>query len=340
MKRVLILGAGGFVGSRLVDAVACTDWATPIAAMRPAAGRRSLGSGVEARVCDATDALSLEEALRGVDCVVNCVFGSGQAMVGAAKLLFSAALKLRLERVIHLSSMAVYGAATGTVGEAAPLVEDIGWYGQAKVAAERIAVDFARQGGAVVILRPSCVYGPGSPLWTVRIARWLRAGRVGDLGPNGDGLCNLIYIDDLASAVLESLRRPGLEGQAFNVSNADPEAWNKYFMRLGRAIGATPIRRISARRLRLETTLLAPPLKVLEIGCQRLGFRGALLPHPILPSLARQWRQEIILDTRKSDAQLGFCRTSLDHGIAASARWLGSSRGDRMVAGRSASFLK
>ena len=37
------------------------------------------------------------------------------------------------------------------------------------------------------ILRPALVYGRGSALWSERVARLLRAGRLGDLGAAGDG---------------------------------------------------------------------------------------------------------------------------------------------------------
>jgi nucleoside-diphosphate-sugar epimerase len=242
-------------------------------------------------------------------------------MVMSARHLFATALALRVERVVHISSMVVYGEATGLVDEQSPIASEGGDYAQAKVAAERLARDFSQRGGNVVVLRPSCIYGPGSEQWTGRIGRLLRAGRIGDLGLAGDGCCNLIYIDDMASAVLQALRRPGLDGEAFNVSEPDPETWNHYFVRFGRALGATPIRRISSRRLELETKFAAPVLKGLELLGRRLGS-PVRMPDAIPPSLALLWRQDIRLDHRKSDELLCFSRTSLAEGLAASARWL------------------
>lgn len=323
MKQVLVLGANGFVGSRVVAALWRTDWARPVAAVRPAREAQARELGVEVRACEATDPASLARALSGIDLVVNCVTGDGRTIVAGAQNLFAPGKTTGIERIVHLSSMAVYGSATGPVDETARLIDDIGWYGQAKIAAEKHALDFVRQGGNAVILRPSCIYGPGSHLWTRRIGRWLRSGKVGDLGPGGDGLCNLIFIDDVVGAIVQSLHRPKVSGEAFNLSDPDPESWNAYFSRLGRAIGAVPIRRISARRLTLETKLLAPPLKAIEIACGRIGLSMRALPEPIPPSLARLWRQEIRLDHRKSDALLHFERTPLDVGIAASAHWLG-----------------
>jgi nucleoside-diphosphate-sugar epimerase len=321
VKRVLVLGANGYVGSRLVEALRRADWASPVAAIRPRKAQRWALPGIDARPYEARNPSSLEGALADIDCVVNCVAGDPKSMVMSARHLFAAALTSCVERVVHISSMVVYGGATGIVDEQSPIAAEGGDYAQAKLAAEQLARDFSQRGGNVVVLRPSCIYGPGSEQWTGRIGRLLRAGRIGDLGPAGDGLCNLIYIDDVVSAVLQALRRPGLDGETFNVSNANPETWNRYFVRFGRAIGATPIRRLSSQRLKLESRLLAPALKGLEIVGRRLGMDAVHLPEPIPPSLARLWRQDIRLDHRKSDALLCFSRTSLTDGIAASARW-------------------
>ena len=64
---------------------------------------------------------------------------------------------------------------------------------------------YVHDGGDAVILRPTCVFGPGSTQWTTRIARLLKARRIGDLGSAGDGGCNLAFIDDVVAAVLAAL---------------------------------------------------------------------------------------------------------------------------------------
>jgi nucleoside-diphosphate-sugar epimerase len=322
-KTVLVLGASGYVGSRLVEALRRTDWATPVAGMRPRTVRGATPPGIEVRTYEARNPSSLEATLVNIDCVVNCVAGDPGSMIMSARHLFAAALGTRVERVVHISSMVVYGGATGVVDEQSPIAAGGGGYTRAKLAGERLARDYSQRGGKVVVLRPSCIYGPGSEQWTGRIGRLLRARRIGDLGPAGDGCCNLIYIDDMVSAVVQALRRPGLDGEVFNVSEPDPETWNRYFVRFGRALGATPIRRISSRRLMLETKLLAPILQASRLLGRRLGMEAVRLPEPIPTSLALLWRQDIRLDHRKSDALLRFSRTSLADGVAASARWLG-----------------
>src|SRR5207248_2958066 len=147
------------------------------------------------------------------------------------------------------------------------------WYARAKVEAEAALAGFTDGGGSLVMLRPGCVWGPGSELWVGRIGRLLRSHRLGDLGAAGDGWSNLVATDDVCQAILAGLRlsMAPREQRVYNLAGSDSPRWNDYFVDLGIALGATPVRRIGARRLRLDARLAGPPLKVLEIVARRLG---------------------------------------------------------------------
>ncbi|WP_376100552.1 NAD-dependent epimerase/dehydratase family protein [Roseomonas sp. CCTCC AB2023176] len=110
------------------------------------AGVRRAGSGpaeVAARVVDATDAGSLRAALEGVGAVVNAVAGDPATMARATEAVLAAAAP---RRVVHLSSMAVYGPATGVVAEDAPLAPE-GDYGESKAASDRAVLAHVGRGG-------------------------------------------------------------------------------------------------------------------------------------------------------------------------------------------------
>src|ERR1700731_2169776 len=81
-KRILVLGGGGFVGRRLVTALGAAEWATPIAGVRvlPVAAPK----GIEHRILDATRESDLNQALTGVDAVVNCVAGNSASIIESA----------------------------------------------------------------------------------------------------------------------------------------------------------------------------------------------------------------------------------------------------------------
>ncbi|MTJ81810.1 MAG: NAD-dependent epimerase/dehydratase family protein [Telmatospirillum sp.] len=318
-RRILVLGADGFIGRRVVSALAASSWALPVAA-----GRRSIPSqdgGIDRIRLDATDAKAMRQALSGMDGVVNCVGGGAETMVLAARQIFGMTNQSG-PTVVHLSSMAVYGPASGDVDEDQPLQGGTGPYADAKVECERLAAGYPRS----VVLRPGCVYGPGGSQWSERIARLLVARRIGELGAGGDGIANLVHVNDVGAAVLSAWRRTECWGRAYNLTQASPPTWNDYFFDYARALGAVPIRRLSGRRIAIAARLLAPPVKLAEIAAGLVGL-GGLIPPPIPPSLARLWRQEIRLLSDRAECDLGLRWTDLHRGLAETASWVASRLG-------------
>lgn len=318
-RSILILGAGGFIGRHVARTLAKQAGMAPIAAGRHV--RDGTFGPMPVRRLDSRDPIALRAALAGVDAVVNCMAAAPADMLQADTTLFQVAREAGQPLIVHLSSMAVYGGATGQVGEGTPLSDEQGAYAAAKVASERQAVDYGR----AVRLRPGCVYGAGGEQWTWRIARLLSARRLGDLGAGGDGVSNLVHAADVAQAVAAALRQPTAPGQAFNLAMADSPTWNDYFIAFAKALGAVPVRRLSERRIRLESKLIAPPLKVLEILGRKAGF-AALVPPYIPPSSARLWRQEVRLDAGAAERDLGLRWTALADGLAESAAWYATLR--------------
>jgi nucleoside-diphosphate-sugar epimerase len=320
--KVLVIGASGFVGAAIALAANGEQGLTTIGCMRHPSDSLA-AAGVECRACDATDPVALTNALQGVTYAVNSVLGNRRTMVAVTRNLCDAARQIGLRRIVHISSMAVYGRVNGVIDEAAGL-QPAGHYARAKAACEDVVRSFISAGGDAVILRPACVYGPGGEQWVGRICRLLSAGRIGLLGELGDGYCNLTFNDDLASAVLAALTSGEAGGRAFNLADPEPGTWNQYFLRLGREIGVY-VPNISRLRMSMESMLLAPPLQMAKIAARRLGFQPGLLPEPIPPSLLALWRQRMRLDCSKAHDTLQSRQTPLQQGLRVSADWFRSA---------------
>jgi nucleoside-diphosphate-sugar epimerase len=299
-ERILVVGATSFVGRRIVRSLEESDWAAPVV--------DEFGP----------DPAKLRQVLNEVGGVVNATMGAPRLISAAAAALFAAldSHKSRMP-VVHLSSMTVYGPGAGEFAETQRSAPSLDPYPAAHAAAEAMA---SRCPDAV-ILRPGCEYGPECLQWSWRVAEWLRLRRIGDLGPMGDGLCNLIYIDDLVVAVLTSLRSASAAGLVFNVAMSSPPTWNEYLTSFGVALGAVPVRRVTRRRWALETRLLAPPLKIAELAAERLGLKRVRIPPAVPPSFRQLCSQEIRLNVDRAERTLGMTWTPLPLGLAATAQW-------------------
>jgi nucleoside-diphosphate-sugar epimerase len=312
-QSVAVVGATNFFGRHIVDALKATDWARPVAVDHRL---NDSSAGIHAVRVERGNAQTWKSALEGCSAVVVCTFGGADVITSMMRDAIEAVRACAPQaRVVNLSSMTVYGEATGLIDESQTPVGALSDYASARLEAERIASSHSK----VVTLRPGCEYGPDCYAWSERIGRLLMARRLGDLGARGDGYCNLVYIDDLVTAVLAALTTPSIEGEAFNLGVSAPPTWNEYFIRFGLALGAVPVRRVTKRRLTIETKALAVPLKLGEIAFKALGAQPSWLPPAIPPSLLQVCRQEIRLDVTKAEKLLAMTWTPIDVGLKKAA---------------------
>lgn len=333
--RVLVLGGSGHIGRRWLalqhtHRVGAQSVEALCASRRGGAG----GEGAAALRLDVRNAAALRQALRGMDAVVNAVAGSSDTIATGTAQLCEAALHHNV-RVVHLSTQSVYGLFEGVVHESMPIDPRLGWYGRAKCMAEMHVREFVRRGGQAVVLRPGCVWGPGSALWVGRIAGWLRSGRLGELGARGDGWSNLVHVDDVCLAISRALQLPLASGElpTFNIAAPDSPRWNDCFVDLALALGAIPVPRLRAGQLWVDSHIVSPPLKAAALLARRLGLPTEGFPAPMPPGLVRLWGQHLRLDAGAATRRLQLPWTPYAKALADSVRWVrNASATDRSVA--------
>ncbi len=321
--KILITGAGGFIG----NAVARYFHSQPGLAIRGATrDGRFVAEGIAPCRLDVRDPAQLAAALDGIDAVIHCAVGDRATTVDGTRLLLQAARTARIRRVVHLSSVAVYGARTGVVDENAGLETQAGRsYAHWKVAAEAACREAAVAGVDVVVLRPAIVYGPGSSLWIVHPAQRLLSGRWRGLGEIGRGTCNAVHVDDVAAACLAALRAPTGTGNgaAFNIAGPETIDWTEWYARIAAALGcpALPDLSVAAWRRRTQAARL---FRVTARRLPRLGrlFGARILAAPSASELTL-FGLAATYPTQKAAAHLGWRpRIGLDEGLADSIAWL------------------
>jgi nucleoside-diphosphate-sugar epimerase len=245
-RRVLVTGGTGFIGGRLVERLVLECNAD----VRVLVHSFSSASRV-ARLCiemvhgDVTNPHDVERAVGGCDFVVHCAIGTQggaevrrRVNVEGTRNVLVAALHAGVKRVVHISTVDVYGPTPdGDLDETAPRRYSGKVYGDSKLDAEKLALRYVGAHGLpVAVIQPAVVYGPFARSWTVNILQKLRTGRV-ILVSGGDGLCNAVYVDDVVSAVLLAAVKEGAVGEAFLVSGEQSVTWRDFYGRYERMLG-------------------------------------------------------------------------------------------------------
>jgi nucleoside-diphosphate-sugar epimerase len=72
------------------------------------------------------------------------------------------------------------------------------------------------------------------------------------------GTCNLVYVDDLVSAVLAALAADTTPGEAFNVNGPERPTWHEYFVGLNEALALPPLVEASPSGARVRSAAVQP----------------------------------------------------------------------------------
>ncbi len=259
-ETILVTGANGFIGGWIAETIYLQNDAKVRAGIRSWMGAARPGRfPMEIVLCDILNPQQIVKAMDGVSCVIHCAKGpTKESIIQGTQQVLDAALKQGVRRFVHLSTAEVYGNQNGDIDETTPLLKTGDPYGEAKIDAEKWCWEYNAKGLPVTVIRPSIVYGPFSKTWSVEIASKLQSGNWGIFKSHGDGICNLIYIADLVSAVLWAAHDERAAGHAFNVNGPEPPTWNQYFQRFNAALGLPELRVIEPAGASVRATIMEP----------------------------------------------------------------------------------
>ncbi|MDZ7271139.1 MAG: NAD(P)-dependent oxidoreductase [candidate division KSB1 bacterium] len=226
--KALVTGAGGFIGSHLVERLAEKGHQVVALDLHFPPELAEFDGSVEAVTGDFRDETLMRRSLSGCDVVFHLASAHLQSHlpdseywavnVHGLQRLLEWSRDAGVERFVHTSTVGVYGHI-----ERPPATEETecrpqSIYGETKLAGERAALQFGRDHGLpVVVLRPAWVYGLRCRR-TERLLRMLGKGRFVKFGPCRN-LRHPVYIEDMLDAFELAAHNAQAVGEVFIVAD-------------------------------------------------------------------------------------------------------------------------
>ena len=224
-QTVLVTGGAGFLGINLLRYLAARgyelvslDFADfTYADMRD---RVTIVKG------DIRDKRAVEEAMQDVDIVVHTAAAlplySEEDIhttdVEGTRVLLEAAQRHNVKRFVHISSTAVYGIPDHHPLYENDRLEGVGAYGQAKIQAEMVCLEFRGKGMVVPIIRPKSFIGPERLGVFALLYDWALDKRNFPMIGSGRNRYQLLDVEDLCEAIFLCMTLPDdVVNDTFNV---------------------------------------------------------------------------------------------------------------------------
>lgn len=271
-KKVLVTGAGGFIGSHLAERLVREGAEVRALVHYNALGRRGwldgseLAGNMEIVAGDVTDAGSVRAAMRGASHVFHlaaliaipysyrAVASYVRTNVEGTLNVLQAALDLKVERLVHTSTSETYGTARyAPIDEAHP-AQAQSPYAASKVAADQLALSFHRSFDLpVAVLRPFNTYGPRQSARAVIptvITQCLigKTVKLGSLHPTRD----LLFVTDTVEGFLAAGSAERAVGEAVHIGSGREISIGDLAQLIARLVGGEIEIRSETERVRPE----------------------------------------------------------------------------------------
>jgi NAD dependent epimerase/dehydratase len=238
-RRVLVTGAGGFIGSHLAEAVVRAG-----ASVRAFVRYTSRGGHGWLEACE-PDVVSEMEILRGDLANPEAVAGAigdrdvvlhlgalipipysylhprefVTANVTGTLNVLEAARRVEVDRIVHTSTSEVYGTATTIPINEEHRLHPQSPYAATKVGADQLALSYQRSFGTpVVIVRPFNTFGPRQSARAVipTIVTQALSRETIELGAT-DTTRDFLYVEDNVAGIMRCGTAEGIEGEVINL---------------------------------------------------------------------------------------------------------------------------
>ena len=277
--RILVTGAGGFLGSALVkNLIANGCHARALVRNAPS---RSYPEAIEVIVGDVRDPRCARTATAGCDSVIHLA-GKAHAIdddcvnedeyrsvnVDGTRQLLEGAVAGGARKFVYVSSVKVFDEQTaGCLDEKAPVAPQTP-YARSKWAAEQLVASYAkREGLATVSFRLPLVYGPTHKGNLFRMVSAIDRGWFPPL-PRLPAVRSMLHVANFVSAVRAALHAKAFLQPVYVVADANPYSVSEIYDRLREGLDKAPPR-------------MRVPLWMLTLGARAGDVLQAFLRKPL-----------------------------------------------------------
>lgn len=221
--RAFITGASGFVGTHLVKKLLKKNWTVRVLIHKNTIHEHK---NCEVYWGDIGKKEIQEDALKGVDVLFHLAAALGGSLIdkneffrintAGTQRIFDAAVAAGVKKAIHFSSAGVLGAVPDdkAADETHP-TRPISAYDQSKLEGEKIALNLAKEGQDIFVIRPGWIYGPGDRR-TFKLIRAI-AKKKFILVTRGQAHQTPVFIDDLILGILQCVEQ-GRYGEIYHIA--------------------------------------------------------------------------------------------------------------------------
>jgi nucleoside-diphosphate-sugar epimerase len=328
---VAVTGASGGIGHALLEQLLPICRVRALFRARTAAATEWERRGVAPVWGDLGSEEALSDLVAGARVVFHCAAAIGASAeqshavnVEGTRRLAAAAARHGCDRLVYLSSIAVYAAASSSphpsgrpalpeFTEDLPLVEhdELAVYSRTKLQAERALIEVAAASAlGYTILRPTCVYGPNTKPFTLGPVRLITRGLPAVIG-DGSGPMDVVYVDDVAGSMIDAAESPEARNEIFNIGHETvtaAEFYAHFGLMLGRPVRHLPVAALKAVSRALQPFSARPALADVRRGLEFI-LHGTANPSRFPSAKARD--------------VFGYSpRTTLPTGMLRTALWL------------------
>lgn len=265
MSKVAIFGASGFVGATLAERMLEKGEHEIVPVIHtPGNAWRLSRHNMDLYQVDLLSGQGMDEALKGVDYVINCTRGTNNVMLQGLGKLLKASKQHKVKRLVHLSSVMVFGDPPLAPTEDSPTVEQpVETYGGVKLKQDEMVITAAKNGLGASILVPPNISGPYSD-YLLGLLGTVNAGQFA-LMDNGVAPNNLVDVQNLCKAIELAMTEGRDDASRYFITDSEDTTWSDVIGDL-QDMQVTDAEVMSISRSELEQAVIEPPAPKGSIG--------------------------------------------------------------------------